>query len=271
MGNIPCCAPQEVWLMSHSWCAQDFPAILLRRHAVQGGGGTLLGSISDFCRRTGMAESTFGRRAVNDGKFVARLRDGARVTPETLQRVNVFIQKHGMQGAGDTPPELLPLIRAGSPSQMPAPGGDTSSEKNFRFFDNRQKYLLFVNTCSEKDVVARRVGLELGSIHPQPPAVRLFDAGMGDGTVLASVMREMHRRFPTMPFCVVGKEISLEDVRLSLRRMADRFFEHPATVLVVTNMYYTEAPWLTPREVAAATSMVWHEVALTGSTAHDFG
>ena len=64
------------------------------------GSGTLLGSISDFCRRTGMAESTFGRRAVNDGKFVSRLRDGARVTPETLQRVNVFIQKHGMQGPG---------------------------------------------------------------------------------------------------------------------------------------------------------------------------
>ena len=47
-------------------------------------GGSLLGSISEFCRRTGMAESTFGRRAVNDGKFVARLRDGARVTPETM-------------------------------------------------------------------------------------------------------------------------------------------------------------------------------------------
>ncbi len=234
------------------------------------GSGTLLGSIADFCRRTGMAESTFGRRAVNDGKFVARLRDGARVTPETLQRVNVFIQKHGMQGAGDTPPELLPLIRAGSPSLMPAPGGDTSSEKNFRFFDNRQKYLLFVNTCSEKDVVARRVGLELGSIHPQPPAVRLFDAGMGDGTVLANVMREMHRRFATVPFYIVGKEISLEDVRLSLRKMADRLFEHPATVLVVTNMYYTEAPWLTPRAVTAATSMVWHEAALTGMTSHEF-
>jgi hypothetical protein len=62
------------------------------------GGGTLLGSISDFCRRTGMAESTFGRRAVNDGKFVARLRDGARVTPETLNRVNQFIDKHGLPG-----------------------------------------------------------------------------------------------------------------------------------------------------------------------------
>jgi len=118
--------------------------------------------------------------------------------------------------------------------------------------------------------VARRVGLELGHIHPQPPAVRLFDAGMGDGTVLARVMREMHRRFPTVPFYIVGKEISLEDVRLSLRKMVDRFYEHPATVLVVTNMYYTEAPWLTPHAVAAATSMVWHEAALTGSTSHDF-
>src|SRR4051812_42188594 len=236
-------------------------------------GGTLLGSISEFCRQTGMAESTFGRRAVNDGKFVARLRDGARVTPETLQRVNQFITRHGHAGSGEAPPELMPLIRASAPqtSIPPRQGRQPETpEKNFRFFDNRQKYLLFVNTCSEKEVVARRVGLELAHIHPRPPAIRLFDAGMGDGTVLARVMREMHRRFATVPFYIVGKEISLEDVRLSLRKMADRFFEHPATVLVVTNMYYTEAPWLTPRAVAAATSMVWHEVALTGATSHDF-
>ena len=235
--------------------------------------GTLLGSISSFCQQTGMAESTFGRRAVNDGKFVSRLRDGARVTPETLHRVNEFMARHGAAGAGDAPPELLRLIRAGAPQagKESAQPARTAPDKGFRFFDNRQKYLLFVNTCSEKEVIARRVGLELAHIHPRPPAVRLFDAGMGDGSVLAAVMREMHRRFPTMPFYVVGKEISLEDVRLSLRRMADRLFEHPATVLVVTNMYYTEAPWLTPREVAAATSMVWHEAPLTGGTAHEFG
>src|SRR5262250_1551009 len=99
----------------------------------------LLDSISEFCRRAGMAESTFGRRAVNDGKFVARLRDGARVTPETLQRVNVFMQKHGLQGPGDSPPELMPLIRASTaPAPAAAPRGEASSEKNFRFFDNRQ-------------------------------------------------------------------------------------------------------------------------------------
>ena len=66
----------------------------------------------------------------------------------------------------------------------------------------------------------------------------------------------MHRRFATVPFYIVGKEISLEDVRLSLRKMADRFFEHPATVLVVTNMYYSEAPWLQPRAVDFLTSFL---------------
>jgi hypothetical protein len=41
-------------------------------------------------------------------------------------------------------------------------------------------------------------------------------------------------------------------------------------VLVVTNMYYTEAPWLTPKALSAATSLVWHEAALTGTTAAEF-
>src|SRR3954463_7749752 len=84
-------------------------------------GGSLLGSISEFCRQTGMAESTFGRRAVNDGKFVARLRDGARVTPETLQRVNQFITRHGHAGSGEAPPELMPLIRASAPQTSISP------------------------------------------------------------------------------------------------------------------------------------------------------
>jgi hypothetical protein len=239
-------------------------------------GSTLLDSIADFCRSSGIAESTFGRRAVNDGKFVARLRDGARITPETLDRVTNFLEKHGASAPAE-PPELRKLIRvaARAGSEAPPSAGaltsrDGAPSRNFRFFDNRQKYLLFVNTCGEKETVARRVGMELAHIHPRPPAVRVFDAGMGDGSVLSRVMREMHRRFPTRPFYFVGKEISLEDVRLSLDKMPDRFFEHPATVMIVTNMYYTEAPWLTPRALTAATSMVWHEVGLTGTTAHEF-
>lgn len=83
-------------------------------------------------------------------------------------------------------------------------------------------------------------------------------------------MRSMHGRFPHMPFYVAGKEISFEDVRLTLEKMPDRFSDHPATVLVLTNMYYSEAPWLTLRSSKAASALIWHEVALRGATAADF-
>jgi hypothetical protein len=236
----------------------------------------ILREISDFCRETGLAESTFGRRAVNDGKLAARLRNGGRITTDTLDRIRAFMQANRSPGAGFRPsviernPNAAPSI---APAPIPRTNGrslDDEPQRNFRFFDNRQKYLLFVNTCSEKWVVANRVGLELANIHPRPPAVRMFDAGVGDGTVLLRVLRAMHDRFPTMPFYVVGKEISLEDVRLAMQKMSDRFFEHPATVLVLTNLAYADAPWLAVKSVSAASSMVWHEVALTGNSAYRF-
>ncbi len=149
-------------------------------------------------------------------------------------------------------------------------GKGAAPDRNFRFYDSRQKYLLFVNTCAEKSAVADRIAQELPGLHPSPPAVRVFDAGIGDGTVLTRVMRWMHQRFPTLPFYVVGKEISLEDVRLALEKMPDRFYEHPTTCLVLTNLYYKEAPWLTPHSIAAASSLTWHEVALTGTTSREF-
>ena len=98
---------------------------------------------------------------------------------------------------------------------------------------------MFVNIYGEKWVVAEHAGMELAHIHPQLPALGVFDAGRGDGMVLTGVMRQIHRRFRTLPFYNVGKEINLEDVRLGLEKMPDRFHEHPATVLIVTNLNYT--------------------------------
>jgi SAM-dependent methyltransferase len=236
----------------------------------------LLEEISSFCRRAGMAESTFGRRVVNDGKLVQRLRHGGRITTDTLDRIRTYLTEHpsngtnGQSGSMLDARSMLPASEYSRSSVLAPSAVDRDPSRAFRFFDNRQKYLLFVNTCSEKQVVAGRVALELANIHPRPPAVRIFDAGVGDGTVLTRVLRSMHRRFTHMPFYVSGKEISLEDVRLTLDKMPDRLFEHPATVFVLTNMYYGEAPWLTVRSPAAANSMVWHEVALTGSTSREF-
>lgn len=235
---------------------------------------SLLREITEYCRNTGVAESTFGRLVVNDGKFVNRLRDGGRITTTTLERVRSFMASNvraHRDGKVVTTTRRMPgppPVALGAPATALAP--NVPKDRNFRFFDNRQKYLLFVNTCAEKGVVAQRVAMELANIHPRPPAVRVFDAGVGDGTVLTRVMRAMHNRFATMPFYIVGKEISLEDVRLALEKMPDRYYEHPATVLVMTNLYYREAPWLVPTSVAAATGLAWHELALTGTTSHEF-
>src|SRR5262249_51485898 len=121
-----------------------------------------------------MAESTFGRLAVNDGKLVSRLRFGGRVRDKTVERVRAFIDREKQGGsaigvgsvtaqrdrlatlampvlatavpssaaASMAPqPRLATPVTSSSPSAgAPAGGGAPSGEntdKNFRFYDNR--------------------------------------------------------------------------------------------------------------------------------------
>ena len=51
----------------------------------------ILSQITEFCRQADMAETTFGRRVVNDGKLVHRLREGKRITVDTLDRIQAYI------------------------------------------------------------------------------------------------------------------------------------------------------------------------------------
>jgi hypothetical protein len=98
----------------------------------------------------------------------------------------------------------------------------------------------------------------------------VFDAGTGNGVVLGRVLRHMHRSMPTVPFCVAGKEISMEDIRLTLSQLPDRLAEHPQTVIALTNMFYAEAPALYPRAPAAKRDLQWWDVPLDGDSAHEF-
>ena len=183
----------------------------------QSSADSLLGEIEAFCRRTGIAESTFGRQSVNDGKLCVRLRNGKDVTLETAAKIRGFIE-------GQPPTATLNgavhiesnnkgtnmsanVKRKASPAKSKTPA--TADDRPFRFYDNRQKYLAFVNTTNEKWKVAQRATRELELLKPKPPALRLFDAGMGDATVLSHIMRAMHSRYPIMPFFIVGKEISI--------------------------------------------------------------
>ena len=162
------------------------------------------------------------------------------------------------------------ISAAGAIGASIAPAATQVDNTPFRFYDNRQKYLAFVNTCNEKATVAARAAHELIQLRPTPPSLRIFDAGMGDATVLSRLMRSIHRHFPNVPVLVVAKEISLEDVRLSLEKMPDRFYEHPHTVLVITNLNYTEAPLLMPHDVHSAAALNWQTVRLTGDCAHEY-
>jgi len=55
---------------------------------------TLLREIEAFTRGAGIAESTFGLQAVNDGKLVRRLRSGGRTFRETEDRIRDFMANY---------------------------------------------------------------------------------------------------------------------------------------------------------------------------------
>src|SRR5476649_2668318 len=108
----------------------------------------LLQEISDYCRQTGLAESTFGRRAVNDGKLASRLRHGGRITTETLERIRGFMasnrspadratviaRSHLSQPTMPTNQHATPMSRAATVPATPSSAEGEDPQRNFRFF-----------------------------------------------------------------------------------------------------------------------------------------
>jgi hypothetical protein len=117
----------------------------------------------------------------SDGRarpFAAR-GTGARRRGDPRRRLLSFVRDRGWEMTTD----------ATASSGM----AQTAHGEPFRFFDNREKYLMFVTTTSEKAMVSQRIGRELPLLEPVPPAMRMFDAGTGNGEVLANVLRTCTR------------------------------------------------------------------------------
>lgn len=72
----------------------------------------LLREISAFLKARNMSDSSFGRLAVNDGKFVARIRRGGDLTTQTLARVRAFMQAEKVREAKEAQ-RLTRLVAAG--------------------------------------------------------------------------------------------------------------------------------------------------------------
>ncbi len=143
-------------------------------------------------------------------------------------------------------------------------------KKNFRFFDNRQKYLLFVTTTNEKNKIADALKPIIRNLKPKYPALKVFDAGMGDGSLLMSIMRQCHQKMPHIPMLISTKEISLEDVRLGLEKLPDRFVEHKNTVFVISNLNYVESTSLKSNNKIKQKKLNWKIVKLKGNSSLDF-
>ena len=146
---------------------------------------TLLAEIEAFCRRTGIAESTFGRQAVNDGKLCVRLRNGKDVTLDTAAKIRGYIDgqieqasptlngtEHLGQSINKGTTTMTGNTKRKATKNVSEPA-DSSADRPFRFYDNRQKYLAFVNTTNEKWKVAQRATRELALLKPNPPALQI--------------------------------------------------------------------------------------------------
>ncbi len=90
----------------------------------------LLAEISAFVGQAGMAETTFGRLACNDGKLVARLRSGKGVTTRTVEKLRAYMGAGGRTTGSAAGPEILGRIASAlerlSPSQAESAGLDAA-------------------------------------------------------------------------------------------------------------------------------------------------
>ena len=138
------------------------------------------------------------------------------------------------------------------------------------FFDSRQRYLLFVTTTNEKAIIAEKLSHQIEELKPSKPALKIFDAGVGDGAVLMNVLRICHQKFPTIPFYVSCKDVSMEDARITIEKLGDRFVEHPNMVFVISNLHYSEAGYLKSNNPEKQKKMNWNTIELEGNSSFGF-
>jgi hypothetical protein len=228
--------------------------------------------IREFCEKYGIAESTFGRLSVNDGKLVSRIASGSRMERETAQRIAEFMARVDLgetrlrgrprrkkdQSATETMAELI-----SQETSIRTPG-------NFAFHEQRQRYHVFANTTNESWVLADRITKDLTSLTPGPEGIRIFFAPMGNGVTLTRMLRAVHAKFPESPVLVVLKGWGLEDLRNTMGRLVDRIAEHPQSVFVLTNLYLSEALELEKKSDDNPHQVNWRDVALTSNRSYDY-
>jgi hypothetical protein len=233
---------------------------------------SLVDDISEFCAAQGIAETTFGRLAANDGKLVGRIRAGSGITAATTGRVRAFMAdvEMGRLHVQGRPLRKHDVSNAAAMAELIETETGLRTPGSFAFHEQRQRYLVFASTTNEATVLADRASLDLASIPIEQPGARLFFSPMENGAAINRVLRAFHHRHPTVPVLVVIKGRSLEEVHSTMGHLVDRLIEHPMTVLVLTNMYIREAVRLQKLSDDCPHPVSWRDVALVGRHAQEF-
>ncbi|GLQ21231.1 sulfate adenylyltransferase subunit 2 [Algimonas porphyrae] len=158
---------------------------------------TLLTALDDFSVRSGQSISTVSRKLFNDGKTVARLRDGGQLTPRTLDRAQMRLAELERELAGPLGLDMTHLDRleaesihiirevvaqCDNPVMLYSVGKDSSVMLELAvkaFYPSPPPFpLLHVDTRWKfkemyefRDRRAREVGMDL-IVHVNPDAVR---------------------------------------------------------------------------------------------------
>lgn len=232
----------------------------------------LVKDVRAFCDRHGIAESTFGRHAVNDGKLINRIAGGSWIESETERRVREFMDRveKGEVVLRGRPKRKKSDANANKMAELISSESSVRTPGSFAFHEQRQRFHIFANTTNEGWVVADRVSAELADVTPGPDGFRLLYTPMDNGIILTRTLRALHALHPDVPVLVVMKGRGLEDLRNTMGRLVDRLAEHPLSVFVMTNMYLGEAVDLTKRSTDNPADVIWRDVQLTGELSYDF-
>ena len=109
-----------------------------------------------------------------------------------------------------------------------------------RFFDDRLKYLSFIQNTGEKKAISEKIYSHIASLSQNISYLRVLDAGTGDGTIFSNIVKSFHRFHPYTSLLITGKEVSYEDLKNTLEKTPDRFVEHPNLLITMSNVKFSE-------------------------------
>tara|TARA_B100000925_G_scaffold273421_1_gene238138 strand:- start:554 stop:1657 length:1104 start_codon:yes stop_codon:yes gene_type:complete len=139
-----------------------------------------------------------------------------------------------------------------------------------RFFDDRLKYLSFIQNTGEKKAISEKIYPFIANLSQNKSYIRILDAGTGDGTINSNIIKSFHRYHPYTSLLITGKEISYEDLKNTLEKMPDRFVEHPNLLITLTNVKFSELGLIESANIVNNKKIKEFNLVLNSDNSYDF-